>query len=422
MENIMSITFIPVFLVMVLLEWGYLKKIRKSEYYRLNDALTNLNVGIGFMLTRLFSNGLLMGAYMYFYEELAIFRMENNVWTWIAAFFLFDFFFYWAHRWGHEINLFWAAHSVHHQSEDYNLTVALRQSWLHSLMAFFIFLPIPVLGIPPEVFFPTMAISSLYQFWIHTETIGKMPRWFEYLFNTPAHHRVHHAVNPEYIDRNHGATLIIWDRLFGTFAEEQKHPTYGVTKPINTWNPLWANLVYFANMWELGKQMKPIDRFKLIFKRPGWRPDYLGGQIPVPEVNPAQKKYDVAAPNQGLNIYVLLQFILVIPGLVGYLYYFSILSPVQKSLGLAALLITTIICGAILEQKSWVKYAEYARIALVLVAINSIYYISFKEWFLFTLIVSLGLALFFMIWYTLNCWMNIQILPWLQGAGERSKG
>lgn len=422
MENMLTISFIPVFLAMVLIEWGYLRKIQKSEYYRLNDAITNLNIGIGFMLTRLFSNGILVGAYLYFYENLALFKLGNNIWTWLSAFFLFDFLFYWAHRWGHEINLFWAAHSVHHQSEDYNLTVALRQSWLHSLMAFFIFLPIPFLGIPPEVFFPTAAISSAYQFWIHTETIKKMPKWFEFIFNTPSHHRVHHAVNPKYIDRNHGATLIIWDRLFGTFAQEEEHPTYGVTKPINTWNPLWTNLIYFAEMWEAGKKMRFLDKLRLPFMRPGWRPDYLGGPVPVPEVSENIKKYDACPPNTGLTVYVLLQFVLIIPGLIGYLYYFNTLSNLQKGLGLAALFISTIICGAILEQKSWVKYAEYARIALVLITINSIYYINFRDWFLFTLIISVILAIFFMIWYTLNSWMNIQFLPWLQSVVEKRKG
>jgi alkylglycerol monooxygenase len=330
---------------------------------------------------------------------------------------LFDFLFYWAHRWGHEINLFWAAHSVHHQSQDYNLSVALRQSWLHSLMSFFIFLPIPFLGISPEVFFPTLAISSLYQFWIHTEAIHKMPRWFEYIFNTPAHHRVHHAVNPEYIDRNHGATLIIWDRLFGTFAEETKHPSYGVTKPIETWNPLWTNLVYFKDLWELSKGMTWRDKIQLLFRRPGWRPDYLGGQIPVPEVDERHLvKYDVQPLSKGLNTYVLIQFILIIPGLIGFLWYFSDFSIFQKVLGFGSLFITTIICGAILEQKTWVKYAEYARIILVALAINSIYYLSFREWFLFTLIVSSALGLYFIIWYTLNSWMNIQFMPWLQTA------
>jgi sterol desaturase/sphingolipid hydroxylase (fatty acid hydroxylase superfamily) len=417
MENIQTIITIPIFLSLVLIEWVYFKKIKKSEFYRLNDALTNLNVAIGFLLTRLLTGGILVGSYLYFYEDLALFHLTNNIWSWMAAFFLFDFLFYWAHRWGHEINLFWAAHSVHHQSQDYNLSVALRQSWLHSLMSFFIFLPIPFLGLSPEVFFPTLAISSLYQFWIHTEAIHKMPRWFEYVFNTPAHHRVHHAVNPEYIDRNHGATLIIWDRLFGTFAEETKHPSYGVTKPIETWNPLWTNLVYFKDLWELSKDMTWRDKIQLLFRRPGWRPYYLGGQIPVPEVDERHLvKYDVRPPSKGLNTYVLIQFILIIPGLIGFLWYFSDFSIFQKVLGFGSLFITTIICGAILEQKTWVKYAEYARIILVALAINSIYYLSFREWFLFTLIVSSALGLYFIIWYTLNSWMDIQFMPWLQTA------
>jgi len=417
MENILTISFIPFFLVMVLAEYLYLKKKKKEQLYRLNDAITNINIGVGHLLTRLFITFILIGSYTFFYEKLAPIQLPNNIWTWIACFFLYDFFFYWAHRWGHEINLFWAAHSVHHQSEDYNLTVALRQSWLHTLFAFVIFLPVPFMGMPPEIFFIISAISGVYQFWIHTETIQKMPRWFEFIFNTPAHHRVHHAVNPEYIDRNHGATLIIWDRLFGTFAEETKHPTYGVTKQIHTWNPLWSNLIYFSDLWKAGKQMKWKDRLVLLFKRPGWMPDYLGGTIPVPEVDETNYiKYDAAPVSRGLNIYVLVQFILIIPGLIGYLYYFSVLSPFQNGLAFSALFLSLIICGAILEQRSWVKYAEYARLLLTLVVINSIYYMSFREWFMVTMIISTVLACYFMIWYTMNSWMNFQFLPWLNST------
>jgi hypothetical protein len=304
---------------------------------------------------------------------------------------------------------------VHHQSEDYNLTVALRQSWLHSLMAFVIFLPIPFMGFSDVVFFPAASINTVYQFWIHTETIHKMPRWFEYIFNTPAHHRVHHGVNPEYIDRNHAGVFIIWDRLFGTFAEEKKHPTYGITKPINTWNPVWTNFIYFSEMLEMSKMMKPIDKIKLWFKKPGWRPEYLGGPIPVPEVDETLRvKFDIEPTSKGLNTYVLAQFSLIIFGLVGYLYYFHQLSVFQQLLGFTAMLLSTVICGAILEQKSWVKYAEYLRIALALVALNSIYYISFKEWFNFTMIVSLVLAVYFIVWYTLNSWYNIEFMQWLE--------
>lgn len=423
MENILTITTIPFFLILVLAEFFYLRKQHKAGLFRLNDSITNLNIGIGHLLTQLIFGGVLVASYDLFYLKLAPIQIPNTVWTWIACFFIFDFFFYWAHRWGHEVNFFWGAHSVHHQSEDYNLTVALRQSWLHSILAFVVFLPIPFMGFPPEVFFPTLMMSSVYQFWIHTEAIVKMPRWFEFLFNTPAHHRVHHAVNPEYIDRNHGATLIIWDRIFGTFAEEKTHPTYGVTKPINTWNPLWTNLIYYVELWELGKGMKWTDKLQLLFRRPGWRPDYMGGQLPIPEVNETNyKKFDVEAVHSGLNYYVLIQFMLIIPGLMAFLYYFSDLSVFQQVLGFSAILLSTIICGAILEQKTWVKYAEYARILLALVAINSIYYISFKDWFLVTLIISIAMSVYFMVWYTLNSWMDIQFLPWVSSrVGKREK-
>ncbi len=414
MENILTISFIPLFLVMVLAEYFYLRKKKKEQYFRFNDAITNLNLGVGHLLTRLFFGFILIGSYDFFYS-IAPIKLPENVWTWIACFFLYDFFFYWAHRWGHEVNLFWAAHSVHHQSEDYNLTVALRQSWLHALLAFVIFLPIPFMGMPAEIFFINAAISGLYQFWIHTEVIVKLPRWFEYIFNTPSHHRVHHAVNPEYIDRNHGATLIIWDRLFGTFAEETKHPSYGVTKQINTWNPLWSNLIYFSDLWKAAKEMKWKDKLVLIFKRPGWMPDYLGGPIPIPAVDEQNiSKFDVKPLSKGLNAYVLTQFVLVIFGTIGFLYYFSVLSDFQKLAGFTAMLLTIVICGAIMEQKSWVKYAEYARLLIAFIVVNSIYYISFRAWMDFTLLVSAGLLIYFMVWYTLNSWMGIQFIPWVQ--------
>lgn len=414
MENILTISLIPVFLIFVLLEYFYLKRKKSSHLFRFNDAITNLNIGVGHLLTRLFTGFILIGAYTYFYS-IAPIKLPNNIWTWIACFFLYDFFFYWAHRWGHEVNLFWAAHSVHHQSEEYNLSVALRQSWLHALLAFVIFLPVPFMGMPAEIFFINAAISGLYQFWIHTETIHKMPKWFEYIFNTPSHHRVHHAVNPEYIDKNHGATLIIWDRMFGTFAQEVKHPSYGVTKPINTWNPLWSNLIYFSDLWEASKLMKWKDKLILIFKRPGWRPEYLGGMMPIPEVNEETiQKYDITPISNGLNTYVLIQFILIVLGSIGFLYYFNILSGFQQFAGFSALLLSLIICGAILEQKSWVKYAEYIRLLIALFVINSIYYISFQDWFKITLISSILITIYLMVWYTFNSWLQIQFTDWLK--------
>lgn len=413
MENILTISFIPIFLGLLVIEFLYLKKNKQKHFFRLNDALTNLNIGVGHLLTRLFFGFILIGAYEYFFL-IAPFKMGNNIFTWIFCFVVYDFFFYWAHRWGHEVNLFWAAHSVHHQSEDYNLSVALRQSWLHSLLAFFIFLPIPFMGMPAEIFFINAAISGLYQFWIHTETIKKMPGWFEYIFNTPSHHRVHHAVNPEYIDKNHGATLIIWDRIFGTFAEETKHPNYGVTKPINTWNPIKSNYIYFVEMWEASKKMKWMDKLSLIFRKPGWQPDYLGGQLPIPEVSENAPKYDKKPLSKGLNYYVLAQFVLIILGTIGFLYYFSELSIILKWAAFGILMMTLVLCGAIMEQKSWAKYLEYLRIVLALIIINGIYYINFQEWLQITLVISSILAIYFTLWFTFNSWYNFHFWDWVQ--------
>lgn len=413
MENILTISFIPIFLGLLIVEFLYLKRKGQNHLFRLNDTITNLNIGVGHLLTRLFFGFILIGAYEYFYS-IAPFKMSNNIFTWIFCFIAYDFLFYWAHRWGHEVNLFWAAHSVHHQSEDYNLSVALRQSWLHSLLAFVIFLPVPFMGMPAEIFFINSAISGLYQFWIHTETIQRMPKWFEFIFNTPAHHRVHHAVNPEYIDKNHGATLIIWDRIFGTFAQESKHPSYGVTKPINTWNPIKSNYIYFVEMWQASKKMLWKDKLSLLFKKPGWMPEYLGGPLPIPEVSDSKEKYDTRAISKGLNIYVLVQFIFILFGTIGFLYYFSVLSIGLKLAAFGMLMMTLVICGAIMEQKKWVKYLEYVRLGLALIVINSIYYINFHDWLNVTLIVSISIAIYFTLWFTFNAWYQFHFWDWVQ--------
>ena len=168
--------------------------------------------------------------------------------VWLGAFVLTDFAYYWAHRLSHEVNLLWIGHSVHHQSEDYNLGVALRQSVLQKVLLIWVYWPLAMLGFPPEMFLTSMAINLLYQFWIHTELIDRMGP-LEWVLNTPSHHRVHHGRNPEYIDRNHAGVFIIWDRMFGTFQEEIVKPTYGVTRPTDSFNPVYAQWKPVADLW-----------------------------------------------------------------------------------------------------------------------------------------------------------------------------
>lgn len=397
METIIAI---PVFVLLLLLEFFYMRK-KQKHYYRLNDAITNLNIGIGHVISKVIVGLFLIWIYDLVYSH-RIVTLPNNIFTIVFCLFAYDFFFYWAHRVGHEMNFFWGAHGVHHQSEDYNLSVALRQSWLHASIAFFIFLPIPFLGVSPKVFFPILALNSFYQFWIHTDVINRMPKWFEFLFNAPAHHRVHHGRNPKYIDKNHAGMFIIWDKLFGTFQEEEEKPTYGITKPLNSWNPFFANIEYYLSMFKMSKLMKSKDKLKLIFAKPGWQPDYLGGQIAVPEVEQTIQKYDVKPRTNGINIYVLVQFVFIILGLMAYLYYYDTLPLFHKIFWFAMVMLSILSSSAIIEQKNWARYVEIIRLIIIVVGLNVLYFSNYYNWAIVTAIISIPTTLYFIVWYLLN--------------------
>jgi sterol desaturase/sphingolipid hydroxylase (fatty acid hydroxylase superfamily) len=234
-----------------------------------------LAMGIGNVITGLFTKALVFGLYSIVYK-FKLFEIDlTNTWIWVFLFFADDFTYYWHHRAGHEIRWFWASHSIHHSSEKYNLSTALRQTWTGNLGGGFLFWTwLLLLGYPPEAVFTMQQISLLYQLWIHTEAIDRFPRPIEWFFNTPSHHRVHHGSDFKYLDKNHGGTLIIWDRLFGTFQVEEEHPTYGLTTPINTYNPI--KIAFFEWVQIAKDLMKPITwkaRLMYLFAPPGWSHD-----------------------------------------------------------------------------------------------------------------------------------------------------
>jgi alkylglycerol monooxygenase len=379
MLNIILIA-VPFFLLFIGLEyWAGRRK--GQQWYSLHDTLTNLNTGIGNQVAGLLSKALLVGAYMWIYENLAFFHQEPTWYSALICLLAFDFIYYWAHRWSHEINFFWGAHVVHHQSEEFNLSVALRQSWIHNLLAFSLFLPLPFLGFEPILFFSVAAFVTLFQFWVHTKAIKKLPRWFEFIFNTPSHHRVHHAVNPKYIDKNHAATFIIWDRLFGTFKEEEEEPTYGLTTPLKSFNPTWANLHYYKEMWQIAKRSKSWrDRLRIIWARPGWTPEELGGYQAPPEVDAENyKKYDHEV-SPALEFYVIVQFLGVLAATIAYMSHFDTITTFYQWAFAGGIVLSAMICGGIMEQKKWVGIAEYARIGLVLASLNTYYYFWYIDW------------------------------------------
>ena len=300
---------IPVFFILIAVELLIERK-HNANWYRLNDAMSNISCGISQQVTGVFVKSIGLFAYVFLYENLRLFSIPNTWWSYLILFIAIDFLYYFFHRYCHEINIFWGTHVVHHQSEDYNLSVALRQSAFQSLISSVFYLPLAIVGFDPIPFLLLNALQTLYQFWIHTEAIRKMPQWFEFVFNTPSHHRVHHGRNPEYIDKNHGGTLILFDRMFNTFQEEKAPVVYGVTKPLSTWNPIWANFDYYQSLWQEFILIKGVgNKFRLLIEKPGWRPEAIGGPLYPPEVDrKEQLKYQTKL-SRTLSIYSFVHYI-----------------------------------------------------------------------------------------------------------------
>lgn len=392
------------FVLLMLIEFGY-GWLKKKKLYRLNDTITNLNIGIGSQIFGLLYKVVIYGAIFAVYQKFAFFKIPTTIITVLICAVLYDFIFYWAHRWGHEMNIFWGAHVVHHQSEEYNLSVALRQPWFHSLMSFFMFLPLPLLGFDPIMILSVSLFSTLFQFWIHTKEIGKLPKWYEFIFNSPSHHRVHHGVNPKYIDKNHGAVLIIWDRIFGTYAEEEEAPTYGITSQFNSLNPIKSNFHYYGEMWAKMKTMSLKNKFRMIFAKPGWTPDGPPPEELIAEVNLNRTKYNPTIP-LGFSVYVFFQFIFIIWGVVAYMSHFSELSTFFQWYFAGLMVLSMTICGGILEKKKWVFFGEYVRLIMIAFSINTFYYINYIDWFTVMIVFSAISLVVFYSWFSISLSKN----------------
>ncbi len=267
---------IPVFVVTIIIEAVLTVKVKLDDY-EFKDALTSITMGLGNVFMGLLNKGIMLGAFTFLYQ-FKVFTIPFTWWAWLLLFFADDFAYYWNHRIAHESRLFWASHVVHHSSKKYNLSTALRQTWTGGFYTFIFWLPLILIGFHPIMVLVQQSISLLYQYWIHTELIKKMPKWFEAIFNTPSHHRVHHATNPQYLDRNHGGILIIWDRIFGTFEPEVEKPVYGLVKNIETYNPVKVAFNEWLFMFKdaFKSKVSVKNRFLYFFKPPGWNHDGSG--------------------------------------------------------------------------------------------------------------------------------------------------
>ncbi|WP_299133577.1 sterol desaturase family protein [uncultured Tenacibaculum sp.] len=267
---------IPFFIITVLIEVILTVKV-KMENYEYIDSLTSITMGLGNVFIGLFTKGITF-AFLLFIYEYRFFTIPFIWWSWLILLFAEDLVYYWNHRIAHESRLFWVSHVVHHSSKKYNLSTALRQTWSGSFYTFIFWTPLALIGFHPAMILMQMSISLLYQYWIHTELIYKLPNWFEAIFNTPSHHRVHHATNPQYLDRNHAGIFIIWDKLFGTFEPEIEKPIYGLVSNINTYNPIKVAFHEWFNMLSdfLFSKTSIINKLKYLIKPPGWKHDGSG--------------------------------------------------------------------------------------------------------------------------------------------------
>ena len=278
-------------------------RIRGTGYYRSNDAVNSLSAGTLSTTFGYFTKLVPAAIWAWVLADFGLFDLSMadfdlspaGLFNWFLALLAFDFCYYWAHRMGHEISVLWAAHAVHHQSEDYNLSTALRQTSTGFLFGWIFYLPLFLLGMPFEVFVTVNAIDLIYQFWVHTQHIRKLG-WMEKVFVTPSNHRVHHAQNEAYIDKNYGGILIIWDRIFGTFQEELDDDpvVFGVRKPLQSWNPFWANVqVYDYLLFDARHTRSWKDKLGVWFRRTGWRPADVEAEYPKSRANISEfRKYD----------------------------------------------------------------------------------------------------------------------------------
>jgi len=323
--------------------------------------MANISIGIAERLLNLFLTASFYGIFQYVYQHYAIWNIPNNVWVWIVLILATDLVWYWYHRLGHEINVLWAAHIVHHQSEEFNYTVSARITTFQSIIRNVFWCLLPLAGFHPSMVIVTLVIHGAYSFFTHTQVITRLG-WFEYILITPSHHRVHHASNEKYLNKNYGDLFVFWDKLFGTFQREEETPVYGLTHPLNSYSFLWQHFHYFMELaYAVRKTEGWINKLKIIFGKPELLDQNIRGEL--------EKVYlpHKTAINPGFRYraYLVAQIGLVISVLFIIALWYNTVQLPEILVATLFILITLINCGALLEQRRWIYYLENVRLLLV---------------------------------------------------------
>lgn len=371
----------PVFFLLIAIELavGYR---RQRNTYRLADAVSSISLGMLSQTSAVFTRLLRIGIYTALFEHVALWR-NDAFWTslpgWLLALVFYDFCYYWLHRMGHESAVLWAAHAVHHQSQDYNLSTALRQTSSGALLGWIFYVPMALAGVPPLVFGVVALIDLLYQFWVHTEQVGKLG-WFDRWFCSPSNHRVHHAVNDAYLDKNYGGILILWDRLFGTFKDEddQEKCVYGTRGLLNSWDPLWANTQVYAGLAHDSWHARSwLDKLKVWVKPPGWRPADVAERFPKPAFSMAQMQIFQPPMSRGVQRFALVQFALLLAGVAAFLWQADTAPLARNAIWFAVLLTVQWSLGAVMQGRIGMLMALMLQSAALATATSAL---GFTQW------------------------------------------
>jgi alkylglycerol monooxygenase len=376
---------VPFFLLAIIIEL-FVDWRRRTGYYRSNDAINSISAGMLGTTLGYFTQILPLLGWGFVIQKLSFYEMPlawfdtsvRGIGLWLLAAIAVDFFYYWFHRFSHEISILWASHAVHHQSEDYNLSTALRQTSTGFLFGWIFYVPLFMFGFPLMVILAVKSVNLFYQFWVHTQHVRHLGP-LEAILMTPSHHRVHHGQNERYIDKNYGGIFITWDRLFGTFEPESEDDPviYGVRKPLANWNPFWANLqVYDYLLFDARKTRRLRDKIGIWFRRTGWRPDDVAAEYPKSKTDLGHfRKFDPPI-GAGTKRYVVAQFCVAIAAMLW-------LGVLFASEGTAGVLVPCVFVWSLLlslgllnEARAHARLFEFLRVLIIVPVLMAAWYWS----------------------------------------------
>jgi len=352
---------IPAFFLFIYLEYRFSMILKRGELYKFESSISNVSIGIAERLLDLFVAASFYAAFKWVYDNYALVNISSAWWVWVVLILATDLVWYWYHRLGHEVNFLWAAHIVHHQSEEFNLTVSARITVFQSVIRNVFWCLLPLIGFHPNMVITILIVHGTYSFFTHTQVIGRV-RWLEHILITPSLHGVHHASDEKYLDKNYGDVFVFWDKLFGTFQQEEEKPTYGLTHPVKSYSFLWQHFHYYLELIEACKRTSGVkEKLKIIFGGPA-RLDQ--GIRPMLEVKYLQHKSS-SVYRFKFQTYLIIQIGVCALMLTFITAVYTMLGLDDKIFIAAFILLTLINCGALMEQRKWIFYLECFRLMLL---------------------------------------------------------